>query len=84
MATTTATILLVETNNIGGRHSITCRPLSTPTGWLGGISRRFSSILFGGMHTMQNNDHVSGNVIRSPFFSIIILYANVVLYFCRN
>ncbi|XKL69512.1 hypothetical protein PGB90_007281 [Kerria lacca] len=56
LGTTTGTLLLIETNNIGGRHSITCRPLLTPSGWLGGIGRRFSSMLFGGIHSSQNTD----------------------------
>lgn len=57
VSTTTATILLVETNNIAGRHSLFCRPFAAPTGWIGGISRRMSSLFFGGIlasHNMAN------------------------------
>ncbi|XP_046402089.1 nuclear pore complex protein Nup133 [Ischnura elegans] len=53
LATTTSTIVLVVPQMIDGRHSIFCRALKTPQGWLGGISRRFSSLIFGSMTASQ-------------------------------
>lgn len=72
VATTTASISLIETSNIGGRHSISCRPLSEPSGWLGGISRRFSSMLFGGIHTSQNTDSKLIRVVVSENLTPLI------------
>ncbi|XP_069672597.1 nuclear pore complex protein Nup133 isoform X3 [Periplaneta americana] len=53
LATTTSTIVLVQPQITGGRHSISCRTLKTPQGWLGGIGRRMSSLIFGGLPTSQ-------------------------------
>ncbi|KAJ9592509.1 hypothetical protein L9F63_015826, partial [Diploptera punctata] len=53
LATTTSTILLLQPQIIAGRHSIACHTLKTPQGWLGGIGRRVSSLIFGGLPTAQ-------------------------------
>ncbi|XP_071453721.1 nuclear pore complex protein Nup133-like [Hetaerina americana] len=53
LATTTSTIVLVVPQVIDGRHSVFCRALKTPQGWLGGISRRFSSLIFGSISAAQ-------------------------------
>lgn len=53
LATTTSTIVLVQPQITGGRHSVACRMLKTPQGWLGGIGRRMSSLIFGGLPTSQ-------------------------------
>ncbi|XP_021913246.1 nuclear pore complex protein Nup133 [Zootermopsis nevadensis] len=53
LATTTSTIVLVQPQITGGRHSIVCRTLKTPQGWLGGIGRRMSSLIFGGLPSSQ-------------------------------
>ena len=59
LATTTSTILLVQPHITGGRHSIVCHTLKTPQGWLGGIGRRVSSLIFGGLPTAQVMETVS-------------------------
>jgi len=59
LATTTSTILLVQPHITGGRHSIVCHTLKTPQGWLGGIGRRGSSLIFGGLPTAQVMETVS-------------------------
>lgn len=59
LATTTSTIVLVQPQITGGRHSIACRTLKAPQGWLGGIGRRMSSLIFGGLPTSQVMETVS-------------------------
>ncbi|XP_058801780.1 nuclear pore complex protein Nup133 isoform X2 [Phymastichus coffea] len=47
LATTTCTVALLQPQNTGGRCSVICRVLRTSQGWLGGIGRRMSSLIFG-------------------------------------
>lgn len=47
LATTTCTVVLVQPQFSNGRHNLSCRTLRTPSGWLGGISKRMSSLIFG-------------------------------------
>ncbi|XP_044263471.1 nuclear pore complex protein Nup133 [Tribolium madens] len=47
LATTTCTVLLLQPQLNGGRHTLKCKTLRIPTGWLGGISKRMSSLIFG-------------------------------------
>ncbi|XP_044746474.1 nuclear pore complex protein Nup133 [Coccinella septempunctata] len=47
LATTTCSIVLVQPQLIGGRHTLNCHSLKAPTGWLGGISKKMSSFIFG-------------------------------------
>ncbi|XP_046481627.1 nuclear pore complex protein Nup133 isoform X1 [Neodiprion pinetum] len=49
LATTTCTVALLQPQFTSGRNSISCRVLRTSQGWLGGISRRMSSLIFGAM-----------------------------------
>ncbi|XP_044731324.1 nuclear pore complex protein Nup133 [Chrysoperla carnea] len=49
LATTTCSVVLLSPN----RRTITSRMLKPPAGWLGGISRRISSLIFGPMSTTQ-------------------------------
>ncbi|KAK9884080.1 hypothetical protein WA026_005018 [Henosepilachna vigintioctopunctata] len=54
LATTTCSIVLVQPQVVGGRHILTCHPLKTPSGWLGGISKRMSSLIFGPISSEQS------------------------------
>ncbi|XP_008544817.1 nuclear pore complex protein Nup133 [Microplitis demolitor] len=47
LATTTCTVALLQPLFTAGRNNITCRVLRTSPGWLGGIGRRMSSLIFG-------------------------------------
>ncbi|XP_075222739.1 nuclear pore complex protein Nup133 isoform X2 [Lycorma delicatula] len=47
LATTTATLVLVTPQISSARHTLICRTIKTPHGWLGGISRKMSSLFFG-------------------------------------
>ena len=47
LATTTCTVALLQPQNTGGKGNISCRVLRTSKGWLGGIGRRMSSLIFG-------------------------------------
>ncbi|XP_034943346.1 nuclear pore complex protein Nup133 [Chelonus insularis] len=49
LATTTCTVALLQPQFNSGRNSISCRVLRTSQGWLGGIGRRMSSLIFGAM-----------------------------------
>ncbi|XP_018569025.1 nuclear pore complex protein Nup133 [Anoplophora glabripennis] len=55
LATTTCTTVLVQPQVSGGRHILQCKHLKTPSGWLGGISKRMSSLIFGPI----SNEHSS-------------------------
>lgn len=47
LATTTCTVALLQPQNTSGRGSVVCRVLRSSQGWLGGIGRRMSSLIFG-------------------------------------
>lgn len=47
LATTTCTVALLQPQFANGRNTISCRVLRTSQGWLGGIGRRMSSLIFG-------------------------------------
>ncbi|XP_025830293.1 nuclear pore complex protein Nup133 [Agrilus planipennis] len=49
LATTTCTVVHVQPQKIGGRHSLHCKMLKSPSGWFDGISRRMTSFIFGSM-----------------------------------
>ncbi|XP_015587429.1 nuclear pore complex protein Nup133 isoform X2 [Cephus cinctus] len=49
LATTTCTVALLQPQFVNGRNTISCRVLRTSQGWLGGIGRRMSSLIFGAM-----------------------------------
>ncbi|KAL2713004.1 nuclear pore complex protein Nup133 [Vespula squamosa] len=47
LATTTCTVALLQPQFVSGKNSIVCRVLRTSQGWLGGIGRRMTSLIFG-------------------------------------
>ncbi|XP_051164575.1 nuclear pore complex protein Nup133 [Leptopilina boulardi] len=47
LATTTCTVALLQPQFVNGKNTISCRVLRTSQGWLGGIGRRMSSLIFG-------------------------------------
>ncbi|KAK0162590.1 hypothetical protein PV327_006357 [Microctonus hyperodae] len=49
LATTTCTVALLQPQFSNGRSNVSCRVLRTSQGWLGGIGRRVSSLIFGAM-----------------------------------
>ncbi|XP_054273353.1 nuclear pore complex protein Nup133 [Macrosteles quadrilineatus] len=53
LVTTTATLVLVTPTFAAARHSLVCRPVKMPHGWLGGISRKMSSFIFGSLPATQ-------------------------------
>lgn len=57
LATTTCTVVLVQPKlSPGGRHSLICHTLRTPQGWLGAISKRMSSLIFGPMASDHSSE----------------------------
>lgn len=70
IATTTCTIALVQPQLISGRHSLFCRTLKVPSGWLGGIGRRVSyihSYLFGPVASEHSSETVRHTNQRQLF-----------------
>lgn len=59
LATTTCTVLLIQPHLSAGRHSLKCKTLKVPTGWLGGISKRMSSLIFGPISSEHPAETVS-------------------------
>ncbi|XP_076632615.1 nuclear pore complex protein Nup133 isoform X2 [Colletes latitarsis] len=49
LATTTYTVALLQPHFANGKNSIMCQVLRTSQGWLGGIGRRMTSLIFGAM-----------------------------------
>ncbi|XP_043529238.1 nuclear pore complex protein Nup133 [Frieseomelitta varia] len=47
LATTTCTVALLQPQFVGGKNSVNCQVLRTSQGWLGGIGRRMTSLIFG-------------------------------------
>lgn len=54
LATTTCSVVLLSPN----RRTIVSKTLKPPAGWLGGISKRISSLIFGPMSTTQSAETV--------------------------
>lgn len=73
LATTTCTVVLIEPQNLGGRHILNCRPLKTPSGWLGGLSKRMSSLIFGSISSEHHVETVHFESLDSYNFSYIIV-----------
>lgn len=59
LATTTATVILVQPQMSGGRYSIACRPFKLSQSWLKGIGRLIPSLLFGSMQSCHIMETVS-------------------------
>lgn len=59
LATTTCTVLLLQPQLSGGRHTLKSKTLKIPTGWLGGISKRMSSLIFGPIASESSAESVS-------------------------
>lgn len=56
--TTSCTVVLVQHTPGNYEEQLNCRTLKTPGSWLGGISKRVSSIFFGPMSSDQGNETV--------------------------
>ncbi|KAK4884014.1 hypothetical protein RN001_000285 [Aquatica leii] len=54
LATTTCSVVWIQPHLSAGRPSLICHNLRTPTGWLGGITKKMSSFIFGPLSTEQN------------------------------
>lgn len=59
LVTTTATLVLVTPQVAAARHALVCRTIKAPHGWLGGIGRRMTSLIFGSIPTTQIMETVS-------------------------
>ncbi|XP_057660912.1 nuclear pore complex protein Nup133 [Diorhabda carinulata] len=66
LATTTCTVVLIHPEIISGRHVLNCKPLKAPSGWLGGISKRMSSLIFGPISSEQSNETRLVRVLSVP------------------
>ncbi|CAH1116722.1 unnamed protein product [Phaedon cochleariae] len=66
LATTTCTVVLVQPIMNNGRHILSCKPLRTPSGWLGGISKRMSSLIFGPISNEQTSETRLVRVLSVP------------------
>lgn len=54
LATTTCSVVIVQPQLFSGRHTLLCRTLKMPSGWLGGISKRMSALIFGPISSEQS------------------------------
>lgn len=70
LATTTCTVVLVQPHFSNGRHSLNSRTLRTPSGWLGGISKRMSSLIFGPISAEHSAETVCCTIFLCQDFSI--------------
>lgn len=77
LATTTCTILLIHPQLQMGRHGLKCKVLKMPSGWLGGITRRMSSLIYGPISSENSSENVSfttqSHQLRFLLLSIIFL-----------
>lgn len=58
LATTTCNLVLLQLQLNNGRHTIVHRAIRPPTGFLGGIGKKFASIIIG-MNSSQDRENVS-------------------------
>ncbi|XP_017772484.1 PREDICTED: nuclear pore complex protein Nup133 [Nicrophorus vespilloides] len=56
LATTTCTVVLVQPHYTSGRYVLNCHVLKMPSGWLGGLSKKMSSLIFGPNNTEQSSE----------------------------
>lgn len=88
LATTTATIVLVQPQLSMGRHSITCKPLKLPQGWLGGISRLIPSIIFGSLQSSHIMETVRKKFIpkkkKIQFLSVRFVISEINKSYCSE
>lgn len=70
LATTTCTVALLQSQFIGGKNSVTCQVLRTSQGWLGGIGRRMTSLIFGAIPQSPVTETV--NFLCNIFIIILI------------
>lgn len=68
LVTTTCNLVLLELQSNNGRYAITHRDVRPPTGFLGGIGKRFASILIGS--NSNDRENVSKITIFMHFLSI--------------
>ncbi|KAF5280860.1 hypothetical protein FQR65_LT03009 [Abscondita terminalis] len=54
LATTTCSVVWIQPHLSAGRPNLICHNLRTPTGWLGGITKKMSSFIFGPMSAEQS------------------------------
>lgn len=80
LATTTCTVALLQPQGSGGRSNINCRVLRTSKGWLGGIGRRMSSLIFGAMPQSP----VLETVRNLCWINKITLFLSLNLFYFRN
>lgn len=57
LVTTTCNLVLLQLQLLNGRHNIVQKNVRPPTGFLGGISKKFASILIGS--NLQDRENVS-------------------------
>lgn len=57
LATTTCNLVVLQLQLHNGRHTIVHRPIRPPTGFLGGIGKKFASIIIG-MNSNQDKENV--------------------------
>ena len=69
LATTTCTVALLQPQFVGGKNSVNCQVLRTSQGWLGGIGRRMTSLIFGAIPQSPVTETVN--------FSIISVYHRI-------
>lgn len=66
LVTTTCNLVLLELQSNNGRYNITHKLVRPPTGFLGGIGKRFASILIGS--NSQDRENVSINFIVYRYY----------------
>lgn len=58
LATTTCNLVLLQLQLNGGRHTVVHRAIKPPTGFLGGIGKKFASIIIG-INSGQDKENVN-------------------------
>lgn len=74
LVTTTCNLVLLQLQLNNSRHNIIHRTVRPPTGFLGGISKKFASILIGS--SSQDRENVSRNaeiIVKYYFLMIVVI-----------
>nr|XP_022913982.1 nuclear pore complex protein Nup133 [Onthophagus taurus] len=64
LVTTTCTTVILQPQNNSGRHQLICKILKMPSGWLGGIGKRMSSLIFGPISSEQTAEARTVRVLK--------------------
>lgn len=79
LVTTTCNLVLLQLQLNNGRYTITHKDVRTPTGFLGGIGKKFASILIGSSSSDRENVCFAAQINRENFETYLIFISHSIV-----